>query len=137
MLAGKDECKDVRYKLVASFHEVVGIVEPADAMKYLLPAFKELLKDTDPAIALRIATSIDVTIKHFLTAECAVKKAEDEASGEGAQLISQVNDDLSAFDETYVNLLQQLLIEQDSKHSWRVKVLLLSAIGRYIFLPLN
>lgn len=101
----KDECKEVRFKQAASFHEITGILTPNDVIKYLLPAFKELLKDPDAAIALRIATNIDVTIKNFLKADIALKKAEEEAAeGSSSSSIPSTIDE-TACEEQYLNLL--------------------------------
>ncbi|KAL4486111.1 hypothetical protein ABPG72_012164 [Tetrahymena utriculariae] len=118
----KDDSKEVRYKLISSFHEVTGLVTYEDLQKHLVPIFKELIKENDSAIILRIVQNIDVTIRNFIRQD--TKKSDDQDDQQEEQKNNQ--------EDTYMNILLQFYIDQEQRHSWRIKALFLEKLQKQI-----
>ncbi|EAR93915.2 hypothetical protein TTHERM_00222320 (macronuclear) [Tetrahymena thermophila SB210] len=114
----KDDSKEVRYKLISSFHEVTGLVTYEDLQKHLLPIFKELIKENDSAIILRLVQNIDVTIKNFIRPD--TKKSDDQDDQQEEQKNNQ--------EDAYMTILLQFYIDQEQRHSWRIKALFLEKL---------
>ncbi|KAL4481575.1 hypothetical protein ABPG74_007664 [Tetrahymena malaccensis] len=114
----RDDSKEVRYKLISSFHEVAGLVTFEDLQKHLLPIFKELIKENDSAIILRIVQNIDVTMKNFIRQD--TKKADDQDDNQEEQKNNQ--------EDAYMTILLQFYIDQEHRHSWRIKALFLEKL---------